>query len=220
MHNPADADPQPRTLLERAGIRVRETVASDFPAIVHTSSAVYGESGAWERDELESHLRVFPEGQLAAVDLQTSEVVGMAASLIIGWEDYEIRGTWVDFTDNGFFTNHDPAGRTLYGAGVLVRPDAQGRGVGGALYEARRMLARELKLRRIRAGARLPGYPSVADVMSPLEYARRVEAGELADPTLSFQVAQGFRVLAVVPGYLPQDRESQGYAAIIEWTVD
>ena len=45
----------------------------------------------------------------------------MAASLVISWDDYEVTGTWGDFTDRGLFTNHDPVnGRTLYGAEVEV----------------------------------------------------------------------------------------------------
>ena len=37
------------------------------------------------------------------------------------------------------------------------------------------------------------------------------------DPTLSFQLKEGFHVLAVVPHYLSDDPESLGYAAVIEW---
>ena len=43
------------------------------------------------------------------------------------------------------------------------------------------------------------------------------DSGTLADPTLSFQLSQGFEVLAVVSGYLLHDPESLGYAAVIEW---
>jgi hypothetical protein len=44
-----------------------------------------------------------------------------------------------------------------------------------------------------------------------------VTQGELVDPTLTFQLRRGFRVLHVVPGYLKHDPESQGFAALIEW---
>ena len=39
-----------------------------------------------------SHLEVFPEGQFVAVENETQKIVGMSASLIVLWEDYEIRG--------------------------------------------------------------------------------------------------------------------------------
>jgi hypothetical protein len=35
--------------------------------------------------------------------------------------------------------------------------------------------------------------------------------------TLSFQLAQGFRVLGVVRHYIEADPESLGFAAVIEW---
>jgi len=70
---------------------------------------------------------------------------------------------------------------------------------------------------RIRAGARLRGYHTHAGRMDAVEYATRVVRGEISDPTLSFQLRRGFRVLAVVEGYLRHDPESLGYAAVIEW---
>jgi GNAT superfamily N-acetyltransferase len=161
---------------------------------------------------------VFPEGQLVAVDAFTGQIVGMAASLIVSWNDYDLKSSWRDFTDHGMFTNHDPQnGRTLYGAEIMVHPDCQGQGVGTKIYDARRALVQRLGLRRIRAGARLRGYHSHAGRMGAEEYAVRVAHGELWDPTVSFQLRRGFHILAAVPNYLRHDRESLGYAAVIEW---
>jgi len=166
---------------------------------------------------LESTTEVFPPGQLVAVDETTGRVVGMAASLIVAWDDYTIHASWREMTSGGTFANHDPTGRTLYGAEVMVQPEQQGRGVGKALYRARRQLARELRLRRIRAGARLRGYHRVAAHLTAEAYVLAVTKGELTDPTLSFQLKQHFHVLAVVPDYLRWDPESLGHAAVIEW---
>lgn len=199
------------------GILVRHTRRSDFAAIRALSREVYPDVPPWEEEHLESHLEVFPEGQLVAIDEETGELVGMAASLILQWNDYDRRDTWHDFTDHGRFTNHDPAGKTLYGAEVMVEPSAQGKGVGSKLYEARRRLCRRLGLERIRAGARLRGYHRFADRMNAREYVERVVAGELYDPTLSFQLKQGFEVFGVVSGYLRSDPDSGGWAALIEW---
>lgn len=197
-------------------LQVRNTRPEDFDGIIALTRRVYPGSVPWSTDQLSSHLAVFPEGQFVA--LENEVIVGMAASLIVLWDDYHFETTWRDFTASGMFTNHDPArGRTLYGAEVMVDPERQGAGVGSALYEARRALCVRLGLRRIRAGARLRGYAKVAESMSAVEYVDRVERGELFDPTLSFQLNRGFRVLAVVKGYLRHDPESLGYAAVIEW---
>lgn len=199
------------------GILVRNTRREDFSGIIEMTRRVYPETPPWTVEQLASHQSIFPEGQFVALD-GAGIVVGMAASLIVLWDDYEFDTNWRDFTAHGMFTNHDPVrGRTLYAAEVMVDPQRQGMGIGGQLYAARRELVIRLALRRIRAGARLRGYHRFAGEMSPREYVTRVEQGELSDPTLSFQLKRGFRVVAVVSGYLRHDPESLGYAAVIEW---
>jgi GNAT superfamily N-acetyltransferase len=195
---------------------VRETGEGDFDQIVELTRRVYHGAPPWTREQLQAHHAVFPEGQFVA--LAGARVVGMAASLIVWWDDYDMTTSWRDFTAGGTFANHDPEkGRTLYAAEVMVDPEWQGHGVGGKLYEARRQLVVRLGLRRIRAGARLRGYHRYADQLTPVEYVQRVERGEIHDPTLSFQLHRGFRVLDVVSGYLRHDPESLGHAAVIEW---
>lgn len=191
---------------------------SDIPGIIELTRKVYPHSRPWSEEQLESHLRIFPQGQIVAVDTTSGELAGMAASLIVFWEDYDLTTTWRDFTAHGMFTNHDPAmGRTLYGAEVMVMPGRQGEGIGSKLYEARQRIVRKYGLLRIRAGARMRGYSQYAESTTPEEYVKRVESGEVWDPTLSFQLKRGFKVLSVVSGYLREDPESLGYAAVIEW---
>jgi len=199
-------------------IELRNTRPDDFAGIAELTRRVYPEAPPWSPEQLASHLTVFPEGQFVALEVGSARVVGMAASLIVRWDEYETYGSWRDFTDHGLFANHDPQrGRTLYAAEVMVDPALQGRGIGSRIYEARRALVERRGLLRIRAGARLRGYHEHASSMDAAEYATRVVRGELFDPTLSFQLRRGFRVLAVVEGYLRHDLESRGYAAVIEW---
>jgi len=198
-------------------VEVRETRPEDFSGIREMCREVYAKTIPWSDAQLDSHLQVFAEGQLVAAEPDSGRVVGMAASLVVSWDDYDVDQSWRDFTDAGFFTNHDPNGRTLYGAEVMVRPGLQGRGIGRRLYEVRRELCQRLGLLRIRAGARLRGYHALADRIGPVGYVRRVVRGEISDPTLSFQLRHDFRVIAVVSDYLRHDPESLGYAAVIEW---
>jgi GNAT superfamily N-acetyltransferase len=197
---------------------VRQTRPEDFGAIIELCQSVYVGSMPWSVEQLASHHRVFPEGQLVAIDPATNRLVGMAASLIIMWDDYEPQGTWRGFTAGGMFTNHDPVrGRTLYGAEIMTTPALQGRGVGSALYAARRAIAEQFGLLRIRAGSRLRGYGTVAAQTTPLEYVISVIRGERVDPTLTFQIHRGFHVIDVVSGYLRHDPASLGHAATIQW---
>lgn len=199
-------------------IVVRHTERRDFAGIAGLTERVYPGAPPWNERQLSSHLDMFPEGQFVAVEEPGGAIVGMAASLIILWDDYEHHMSWKEFTDQGMFTNHDPEhGRTLYGAEVMVEPSMQRRGIGKKLYQARRDLVQRLALLRIRAGARLRGYHRYADRMSAEEYVVRVVRGTINGPTLSFQLREGFEVIDVVKDYLGLDPESLGYAALIEW---
>ncbi len=197
-------------------VEVRNTRPGDFGEIIALCRRVYPTSPPWKEEQLASHVRVFPEGQFVAVE--DGRIVGMAASLIVLWDDYEMHTSWRDFTDHGMFTNHDPEhGRTVYAAEVMVDPRMQGKGVGSLIYEARRELVVRLGLLRIRAGARLRGYGRHADRLSPEDYLEQVARGKIYDPTLTFQLLRGFRVLGVIPHYLKNDPDSHGHAACIEW---
>ncbi len=199
-------------------VRVRNTEPRDFVAIGELCKRIYPDTEPWAPPQLSSHLKIFPEGQFVAVHGPEENLVGMCASLVVDWEDYGMLDDWVKFTADGLFTNHDlKRGRTLYGAEVIVDPAVQHHGVGDKLYCARRELANRLKLWRIRAGSRLRGFHSYTGKISAEEYIIQVVHGSLHDPTLSFQLKEGFHVLAVVPHYLSEDPESLGYAAVIEW---
>lgn len=202
----------------RRRVCVRNTEPRDFAGIIEVCRRVYAASTPWTEEQLRSHLQVFPEGQFVAEIVGQPGLAGMAASLIVRWDEYDSTATWKEFTADGTFRNHDPVrGRTLYGAEVMVDPSLQRSGVGAALYRARRELAVRLGLLRIRAAARLRGYHRHAGRRSPEEYVEGVVRGTIKGPTLSFQLREGFQVVQVIHGYLHSDPESLGHAAIIEW---
>ncbi len=203
---------------EAKQVRVRNTSPRDFDGITALCKRIYPDTAPWNATQLSSHLRLFPEGQFVAVYGPEEQVVGMTASLIVEWDHYHMLDDWEQFTDDGMFTNHDPQhGHTLYGAEAIVDPGLQHHGIGDKLYCARRTLTEALKLRRIRAGSRLRGYHDRAAKMTPEQYVLAVVEKMEYDPTLSFQLSEGFHVLAVVPHYLSDDPASLGYAAVIEW---
>lgn len=200
-------------------LRVRPLTWADLDEVVELNKIAYPtmaeDNVVWKRKHVESHLQVFPEGQVVA--LSGDRIVGAASSLIVSLGKDPLRDhTWNGITDSGYFKNHIADGDTLYGADVCTHPDYRGRGVGAALYEARRQLCRKLNLRRIVLGGRLYGYGRHASHLSADEYARRVEAGELKDLVLSFQLREGFTLRKVMANYL-LDRRSRNYASFLEW---
>jgi predicted amidohydrolase/GNAT superfamily N-acetyltransferase len=198
--------------------RVREMKPADFESIVAICQMIYPDSPSWSPVQLQSHHDLFPAGQMIIEERESGKVIGYAASLVIDRNDYDWEASWREFTDNGMFTNHDlQHGKTLYGAEIMVHPDYQGTGAGTELYRARENLVKKLNLKRICAGARLRGYSEHHHEMTVQDYVDAVQRKKIWDPTLSFQLNRGFRVLSIVSNYLRHDPESLGYAAIIEW---
>jgi predicted amidohydrolase/GNAT superfamily N-acetyltransferase len=200
-------------------VHIRQASSEDIDHLIEMNHRAFPlmaeENVVWSPRQLENHQRLFPQGQLVAeVD---GRVVGAVASLIIasGRDPYRAH-TYAGITDGGYFHNHDASGDTLYGADVYVDPDFQGRGIGAALYEARRRLCRRLNLRRIIAGGRLAHYADHADSLTPESYVGKVKSNEMKDPVLSFQLREGFTVRAILRNYIT-DPMSLNCASLIEW---
>ncbi|GAB2672407.1 GNAT family N-acetyltransferase [Paenibacillus thermoaerophilus] len=168
----------------------------------------------WRRDQIEAHVRAFPQGAMAAVR-SDGTIIGSATSLIIQYDGKP--HTWEEVSDRGYIEGtHNPNGDSLYGIDVCVRPSARGMGVAGLLYEARKRLVTELGLKRFVAGCRIPGYGAHAGRLSAEEYVQAVVRGELKDQVLSFMLKQGLKPLQVLPNYL-EDEDSRDYAVLVEW---
>jgi ribosomal protein S18 acetylase RimI-like enzyme len=203
----------------QTGVKIRNTREEDIPKIVNLQResfpylARYG--NVWHPDELQSHLHEFPGGQFVAVE-PDGTIVGSASTLIVSLNPEYAEHTWIDITADGKFTNHNPKGDSLYGADISTHPKYRHEGIGSMLYDARKDLVIRLNLRRMIAGGRLFNYCEYADKMSPLEYANKVIRGELNDPVLSFELANGFRFIKILPNYL-EDVRSLNYASFIEW---
>jgi ribosomal protein S18 acetylase RimI-like enzyme len=203
----------------QTGVKIRNTGEEDIPKIVNLQResfpylARYG--NVWHPDELQSHLYEFPEGQFVAVE-PDGTIVGSASTLIVLLNPEYAEHTWKDITADGRFTNHNPSGDSLYGADISTHPKYRHEGIGSMLYDTRKELVVRLNLRRMIAGGRLFNYCEYADKMSPLEYSNKVIRGELSDPVLSFELANGFRFIKILPNYL-DDVRSLSYASFIEW---
>ena len=196
-------------------VRVRPAMLEDCAAIRALQRQAHPGIAPWTLKQLDSQRRAFPEGQLVA-DCG-GEVVGAASMLIVKWDDFLLDQTWKHVTGDGSFNTHDPSGLTLFGAELVVNLIRRGTGAARSLYLAQRRLCRRLNLRRVILAARMPGYAVREEAMSPETYAQRVVWGDIEDPNLRFAIGLGFQYCGVIRGYLPEDRESRGNAALFVW---
>ena len=201
------------------GVIIRNTLPADIPKVVGLQKesfpflARYG--NIWRPEELQSHLRIFPQGQFVAVE-PDGTVVGSASTLIVSLDPEYAEHTWKEITADGIFTNHNPEGDSLYGADISTHPKYRHEGIGKMLYNARKQLVAKLNLRRMIGGGRLFNYCEFAGKMSALEYAQRVVKEELRDPVLSFEIDNEFKFIKILPNYL-DDVRSLNNASFIEW---
>src|SRR6478609_7092609 len=129
---------------------------SDFDEIIKLSKICFPDTDPWTYEMLESQFKHFPEG-MQVIEYE-GEIVGSATSLIISWDEYDDDHTWKEICDNGYITNHDEEGDTLYGIEVMVHPEYQGLKIGRRLYDMRRQLCVDKNLKAILIGGRLPNY--------------------------------------------------------------
>lgn len=197
-------------------VRTRCLTPEDYERVVELQSVCFPGMKAWTREQFDSQLKIFPEGQIG-VELD-GVLAASSSSLII---DYDLHSDWHDWqsvSDSGYIRNHDPNGDMLYGIEIMVHPDARGMKLARRLYDARKQLVRERNLKGIVIGGRIPGYQKHRDRMSAHEYVDQVESKALYDPVLTTQLANEFELKKLTPDYLPSDEDSAGWATHMEWT--
>jgi len=164
--------------------------------------------------DVERLCEVFPEGGFVALD--GDRPVGMGLGIFVDFDfDHPVH-TLEEVSGEHQCGNHDPAGDWYYGINISVHPDYRGHGIGGRLYELRKDLCRRFNRRGIVAGGVIPGYADHIATMDAATYIEKVAAGDLYDPTLTFQIENGFRAVAPLPDYMV-DAAVGNWAVLITW---
>ncbi len=210
--NPGEVQPPSDHHLELRNLRL-----SDYDDIKALMDDIYGGplGGSWPLKTYKAQITTFPEGQLCIED--KGKVIAAAFAVIVDYEQFGDKHTYDEITGDAYLTTHDPNGDVLYGVDVFVSKQYRGLRLGRRLYEARKELCRNLNLKSIMTGGRIPNYRDHAAEMTPQQYVEKVKEKELYDPILSFQLSNGFEVKQLMKAYLPEDKESHGYATLLQW---
>ncbi len=195
---------------------VRPIRMEDFDRLVALQLRCFSGMKPWTREQIESQLQVFPEGQIC-LEYQGS-IVASSSSLILDFAMYSEWHSWRKIADEGFIRNHNPEGNTLYGIEIMVDPEFRGMKLARRLYNARKKLVQQKNLMRIVLGGRIPGYARHKDQLTAREYVDKVMSKSLIDPVLTTQLSNGFVLKRLIKAYMNSDKESLGYATLLEWT--
>jgi len=203
--------------MDTAIIEVRNLTLDDYNALKESMQKAYASLGGqyWKEETLKRLIQKFPDGQI--VITHNGDVVGCALSIIVDYDKFGDKHTYLDITGNFSFDTHDPDGDTLYGIEVFVHPDYRGLRLARRLYDSRKLLCERMNLRMIIAGGRIPKYDMYANELTPRQYIDKVRNREILDPTLTFQLSNDFQVKKIMRNYLPEDNESRGHATLLVW---
>ncbi|GGY53526.1 hydrolase [Bacterioplanes sanyensis] len=195
---------------------VRNLESTDYPQLKDLMDHVYHDlDGAWPKHTIDKLIHDFPDGQIVVLDRE--HIVGVALSVQVDYQTYSNPHVYDDLIGRRMTILNNDNGDAMYGLDVLIHPEFRGYRLGRRLYDARKDLCRQLNLRAILAGGRIPNYYRHADDMTPMEYIAAVSRREEYDPILSFQLANDFQVKRLLGKYLPEDEKSHGYATLLEW---
>lgn len=164
--------------------------------------------------DIVAYSETFPEGFVVVLDGE--RVVGQGAGIFLDFDFDHPLHTIAGITGEHQCGNHAANGAWYYGTDMATHPEYRRRGIGHMLYEARKDLVRRHRKRGIIAGGHMPGYAAHRQEMSTEEYLEKVRHGALYDPTLTFQMDNGFRIVTLLKGYL-HDEMTGGDSALIVW---
>ncbi len=195
--------------------RVRQLRRDDAAAVVEIEALCYpflDDEHRLRTSDVTIHTDRYPEGAFAVVDAD-DRVWGMS----VGWRiDFDLERPLHTLDEVADPARHRPDGAWYYGLDISVHPAQQGKGLGRLLYQARRDLVRRENLRGMLAGGMIPGYRAVMHEVDAPTYVLDVVAGRRTDPTLNFQLAQGFEVRGLLPGYV-SGTAGGGLATFLVW---
>ncbi len=188
-------------------MKIRRCRKEDLPQLVDLDHKVWPFFPATPEMIL-SRIKTFRPGQFLAEC--NGRVVGAVYTQRINYDEWaKKKFTWMEITDNGTIKNtHRPDGDTLYGVGLAVKREFQGRGVSLRLIIAAGQLAIRLNVKQILLGSRVPSYHRHSEI--PInEYLENPR-----DPELRFYLRYGVEFIKVLPDYMP-DPESLNFGVLI-----
>ncbi len=196
-------------------IKLRRITLEDYAQITALQLLCFPGMKPWSEGQFKNLISHFSEGQVCVQ--YGKKIIASSCSLIINFDDYSEESPWSELTDSGNISNHDRYGDTLYGIEMMVNPEFRGMKLSRRLYDARKELAKKHNLKRIIIGGRLPSYSKYAHKLSIEDFVEKVINKSIYDTVLTAQLSNGFSLRRILPNYLPNDKESCGYATLLEW---
>lgn len=192
-------------------LTIQNTRPQDALGVSQVVAAAYGHTwddfvvsgSSMQAGNIKQQIEQFPEGQFVA--LIDGKPVGMAATMRTHRPPTAKALSWLQMIGGMDVLRHESNGEWLYGVEFAVNPECRKLGIGTRLYQARFEMIKNLNIRGFYAVGMLMGYHRYRHMMPVREYGEKVMRREITDPTVTMQMNRGFRPLAVVEDYLPEE---------------
>ena len=194
--------------------QIRAEWSVELAAIERAAFPTAGIEDLLVPEEIEVYCDTFPEGGFVA--LHEGRPVGMGVGIFIDFDFEDSHHSLDDLIGENSCGNHSADGDWYYGITIAVAPGYRRLGFAHQLYIRRKDLVRRFAKAGIVAGGVIPGYKDHIHEMSADDYVDKVVAGELYDPTLSFQLDNGFEALGAIPDYMDAPAVGDN-AVLIVW---
>ncbi len=200
----------------RSGLRyfpIRTEWAVNIAALEQASYPTADPADLYDADGVALLANYFADGCFAGFD--DDRLVAMGVGFRTHFDLASPLHSIADLIPEGT-SGHLQNGEWYYGSGIAVAAEYRRRGIGNELYQLRQDVCRRLDLRGIVAGGVIPGYAAHLDSMTADHYINEVRAGRLYDPTLTFQLENGFEAICALNGYM-KDPAVNDHASLIVW---
>lgn len=213
---------------------VRTIEGRDIGRLLWIESIAWRNGVQFGEAHFRSQIGIFPEGQLCFENEQGA-VWGFVNLMRFRFSPRRRFGrSWGEITADGYITSHDTRGNWLFGVNLSVHPHGYFSGATEALLVAAAKVCASLHLKGIVLGGRMPGYArwlrrraraggplDGSDITQARAYMEtRVEdengAARRLEPQLELYESFGLRILAPIPGYMP-DEKSGNFGVAMTW---
>jgi hypothetical protein len=164
--------------------------------------------------EFAAMARDFTEGCFIGFD--GDEIVAMGVGIRKRFDLNNPLHTLADIQPPGGGSGHVPDGAWYYGTTLAVKDSHQCLGIGKDLYSLRKGVCQTLNLAGIAAGGVIPGFADHKNQMTADQYIDAIRRRDLSDPTLSFQLDNGFEAVCALPNYV-ENPKVDNFAVLIVW---
>jgi len=200
--------------MEDGKVVYRKANLDDVPRIVELELKAWGEKMFADHDKWNARINTFPDGLRVAE--KDNEIIGVVCTLVIDWNYPDgYFPTWAEVSGNGYISNHNINGDTLYGIDLCVLPGSYG--VANRLVAFTRNLRIDLGKPSGGLGCRIPSLAAYVEKNEiPVVTKELVEELTRIDEHVDFWVKNDFSVVAAKEAYFPEDLGSLGWGIILK----